>query len=86
MMLPAATQPATHSHVRQLSRFHLNTPEEDDETMSSEDPNPHPVSSHRDPNPHPHRDMPSPCLLPSGPKPSPCLLPSGPKPSPPSGP
>ncbi|XP_034093545.1 adapter protein CIKS-like isoform X2 [Gymnodraco acuticeps] len=24
--------------------------------MSSEDPNPHPVSSHRDPNPHPHRD------------------------------
>ncbi|XP_033992093.1 adapter protein CIKS-like isoform X1 [Trematomus bernacchii] len=56
MMLPAATQPATHSHVRQLSRFHLNTPEEDDETMSSEDPNLHPVSSHRDPNPHPHRD------------------------------
>ncbi|KAK5907816.1 hypothetical protein CesoFtcFv8_005627 [Champsocephalus esox] len=63
-MLPAATQPATHSHVRQLSRFHLNTPEEDDETMSSEDPNPHPhrdhdphpVSPHWDPNPLPHLD------------------------------
>ncbi|KAK1896994.1 Chromodomain-helicase-DNA-binding protein 1-like, partial [Dissostichus eleginoides] len=41
-----------HIHLRQLSRFHLNTPEEDDETMSSEDPNPHPVSPHRDPNPH----------------------------------